>query len=176
VNVRKGKNPARPVGRPSGPAFFLIIRGPLGSGKTTIAHAVAETLGAAIVSIDEILELDEWDGGSQTLFLRANVVAAERARERLTRGLPVVVDGNFYWKDVIDDLLERLPFPHRIFTLKVPLEVCIERDKGRALSYGEEGAKEVFAKVTSFECGIPIDATRSIPDVVREIRSHTPSR
>jgi predicted kinase len=155
-------------------SFFLIVRGPLGAGKTTIARALAQDLGAEVVSIDEILELQEWDGGSEALFLAANVVAADRARALLVRGVAVVVDGNFYWERAIQDLEGRLPFPHEVFTLKVPLEVCIERDRLRSPSYGEEAAREVFEKVAQVECGVPIDGTRGIADIVQDVRSRLP--
>jgi hypothetical protein len=162
--------------RPPGRAFLLIIRGPLGSGKTTVSRAVARALRARVVSIDEILELYEWDGGSLRLFLRANRVAALRARRELARGVPVVVDGNFYWKRAIDDLLGRLPFPSRVFTLRVPLRVCIARDRARALSYGKEATRLVFAKVNRFEYGIPVDGTRPLAEIVRRIRVASPPR
>ena len=155
-------------------SFFLIVRGPLGAGKTTIARALAQDLGAEVVSIDEVLELQEWDGGSEALFLAANVVAADRARALLLRGVPVVVEGNFYWERAIQDLAGRLAFPHEVFTLKVPLEVCLERDRLRSPSYGEEAAREVFEKAARVECGVPIDGTRGVADIVRDVRSRLP--
>jgi adenylate kinase family enzyme len=155
-------------------SFFIIIRGPLGAGKTTIALSLAHEVGAEVVSIDSILESWEWDGGSESLFLKANVVGAQKGRAILERETPVIFDGNFYWRSVIEDLVARLPFDHRIFTLTVPLEVCIERDKARSLSYGEEGARAVFAKVTSFNYGISIDAIGDVTSVVSAIRAQLP--
>jgi predicted kinase len=93
-------------------SFYLIVRGPLGAGKTTVARAVAERLGARVVSIDDLLDRFEWDGGSERLFRKANAVAAEQASEWLERGVPVVVDGNFYWPRLLAELQERLPYPH----------------------------------------------------------------
>ncbi len=162
----------RGTSRSVAPAPFLVLRGPLGAGKTTIADAVARSIGGEVVSIDPILERWEWDGGSEALFLRANEVAATIARGRLEAGVPVVFDGNFYWRSAIDDLLERLPFPHAVFSLKAPIEVCIERDGRRPHSYGEAETRAVFAKVVSFEYGIPIDAARPVDALVRDIRTH----
>jgi len=155
-------------------SFFVIIRGPLGAGTTTVAHSLADEVGAEVVCIDPILESWEWDGGSESLFLRANVVAAQKGRVILGRGIPVIFDGNFYWRSVIDDLVARLPFDHRVFTLKVPLQVCIERDRARSHSYGEEGAREVFEKVARFDYGVSIDAAGNVPSVVSAIRAQLP--
>jgi tRNA uridine 5-carbamoylmethylation protein Kti12 len=154
----------------------VILRGPLGSGKTTIARSAALEFGAEVVSIDEILELDEWDGGSEKLFLRANLIAAKRARGHLARGVPVIVDGNFYWKSAIEDLVGRVRAPHWVFTLELPLRTCIERDRGRPQPYGAEATRAVFRKSTRFRYGIPLDARRPIPAVVDEIRALIESR
>lgn len=155
---------------------FLIIRGPLGAGKTTIAKAVALALGGETIAIDPILERWEWDGGSESLFLKANQVAGELALRLLERGVPVVFDGNFYWKSAIEDLQGRLPFPNAVFTLKVPLGLCVERDRGREPSHGEENVREVFEKATRFEAGTPVDGTRLVPQVVKEITRHLLTR
>ncbi len=154
-------------------SYYVIIRGPLGVGKTTISDALARSISADIISIDKIADKD-WDGGTVLLYVRANRVAAERARRALARGTPVVFDGCFYWKTQISDLERRLPFPHEVFTLKAPLSVCIERDSGRKLVFGTEAAEQVYRKVTRFEYGVPIDATQDIAVTVREIRSRLP--
>ena len=155
-------------------SYYLIIRGPLGAGKTTVAHALGEALGAEVISIDGLLELQEWDGGSEELFLRTNELAAGTARAHLARGTPVVLDGNFYWASALDDLARRLPFPHETFTLRVPLATCIARDRLRPLSYGEEATQEVFEKVARVDRGIPIDGEQDLGRIVRAIRAHLP--
>jgi predicted kinase len=152
----------------------LIVRGPLGSGKTTVSHVLADELGAEVLSIDEILELDSWDGGSESLFLRANAGAAERAGLLLRRGTPVIFDGNFYWESAIDDLERRLPYPRAVFSLEVPLATCVERDSGRSPSYGAEATAEVFEKVERVRRGIPIDGSGELRATVRAVRACLP--
>ena len=155
-------------------SYYVVVRGPLGVGKTTVSRALARTIGAVVVSIDEIAD-KEWDGGSVRLYVRANGVAATKARRALTGGIPVVFDGCFYWRTQIQDLERRLPFPHEVITLRAPLSVCIRRDSGRKVVHGAEAAEQVYRKVTRFEYGTPIDATRDTATTVREIRSHLPS-
>jgi len=166
-------------------SYFVVIRGPLGVGKSTIAEKVARTLGAEHLSIDQILEekgLEEWDEDRISLksFLRANTFAVDAARALLEKGKPVVFDGNFYWKPAIDDLLGRLEFPHLVFTLEAPLDVCIERDRHRPRtapgkeprageSLGEEATRQVYAMVVQVPYGIAIDATGSTEDTTKAV-------
>jgi len=155
--------------------FYVVIRGPLGVGKTTIAERLAKEVWGELISIDRILEEhDLWESGRLSEFLRANAFAVERARRSLEKGTPVVFDGNFYWKTQIGDLLDRLDYVHFVFTLQAPLRVCTERDRARDKPYGRLAAREVFAKSTRFEYGIGVDATRPIDSVLRAIRSHLP--
>jgi predicted kinase len=174
--------------------YFVVIRGPLGVGKSTVAERLAKEIGGEHVAIDRILEengLEEWDEDRISLksFLRANAVAAERAQKPLENGVPVVFDGNFYWKEAIEDLLDRLPFPHWVITLEAPLSLCIERDRQRPRtqegaepragdSLGVEAATQVYHMVSQVRYGIAVDATGSVgatvTSILRQIRADGP--
>ena len=170
---------ARPAARSpdlSPEAYYVIVRGPLGAGKTTVARALAEAIRGRVVSIDEILETLEWDGGSERLFLRANDRAAAEARDAAAAGRPVVFDGNFYWRRVIDDLARRLGWPHVVVTLRVPRSICVVRDRDRPHSYGATAVRDVYARVARVRAGIPIDATGSVAQTVDRIRAWLPRR
>ena len=148
----------------------MVIRGPLASGKSTISQRLAAKIGAVVISIDKIAD-PEWDGGSVRLYLRANEVAARIARAALARGDPVIIDGCFYWKTAIRDLEERLPFPHVVVTLRVPLSVCVRRDAGRRVVHGAEAAEQVYRKVHRFDYGVPIDGTGTVTQTVATVRA-----
>jgi predicted kinase len=151
-------------------SYYVLVRGPLGSGKSTISKRLAQELGAEYISIDRILDdRGLWDSGRLSEFLRANEFAVEQARGFLDKGTPVIFDGNFYWKSQISDLTRRLRFPHHIFTLEVPLEVCVERDSHRDPPHGREATEQVFAKTTRFIAGTGIDGTRPVEQVVSAI-------
>ncbi|MGP8159402.1 MAG: AAA family ATPase [Thermoplasmata archaeon] len=154
--------------------FYVLIRGPLGVGKSTVAKRLAGKVEAEYISIDRILDergLETWYRGyvSQRSFLRANAYAVRRARPFLQNGRPVIFDGNFYYKSQIEDLIGQLDCRHYVFTLKAPLSLCIKRDGRRVPPYGREAARAVYAISTGFECGIGIDATRSVERVVDDI-------
>lgn len=162
-------------------SYYIVIRGPLGVGKTAVSQDLVARIGASYVSIDAILDepgVEEWDDGagyySERCFVRANEIAVGRTRSYLDHGNPVVFDGNFYWKSEIADLISRLNFPHYIFTLKAPLELCVQRDGLRDPPHGREATESVYAKSTEFDWGVGIDATRSVEAVVREIASYLP--
>ncbi|MCI4347903.1 MAG: ATP-binding protein [Thermoplasmata archaeon] len=161
--------------------YYVVIRGPLGIGKSTVSERLAKATGAEQVSVDRILEepgVDEWDDEaghySERCFLRTSELAAERAKYFLDGGTPVIFDGNFYWRSQIADLVTRLSFPHYVFTLKAPLALCVQRDSQRDAPHGREATESVYAKSTEFDWGVGIDATQSVADTVSRILAHLP--
>lgn len=161
-------------------SFYVIIRGPLGCGKSTIAERISKKLKAEYIPIDTILDehnlTKEWEDGyiSQKSFIKANEIVTPKAKLFLKRGTAVVFDGNFYWKSQIDDLIKRLDFPHYIFTLKAPLKVCIERDKNRNKIHGEDAVRAVYKKSTEFDYGTAIDINRPLEECITDILSYLP--
>jgi len=157
--------------------FYIIIRGPLGIGKSTIAERLSKELKAKYVPIDRILDehdltRDKEEGYiSQRSFKKVNEIAVKRVKRKLENGNPVVFDGNFYWKSQIEDLIERLDFPHYVFTLNASLEACIKRDAERAKTHGKDAAEAVYKKSTSFTHGETINTEgKNVDDVVNEIK------
>ena len=166
------------------PSYAVLIRGPLGVGKTTVARTVAAALGAGYVSIDRILDepgVEQWtdDRIPPESFLEVNRRALERSAGARARGRAFVFDGNFYYQVQIDDLVQRLGVPSAIVTLCAPLAVCVARDAGRATSLGAGAARDVFAMVAGVDAGVPVDATGSVADtvaaVLRAIRDRVPA-
>jgi predicted kinase len=155
-------------------SFFAVLRGPLGAGKTTLAERLAHCLGGQVVSIDRILEvndLERWEDGyvSEGSFLRANRFALTAAEPLLRHGTPVVFDGNFYWRSVVLDLLQRLTYPGVVFTLHLPMELCAVRDAGRPRPLGPEAVRDVYRKVATFDYGIGIDASGTVDETVSRL-------
>ncbi|MCX6750163.1 MAG: AAA family ATPase [Candidatus Pacearchaeota archaeon] len=163
--------------KPNNLGYYLIIRGPLGCGKSTISKELAKELNAEYIAVDRVLDehnlTNDWEDGyiSKKSFLKVNEIVSERAKKLLNHSKPVIFDGNFYWKSCIDDLISRLNYSHYVFTLKAPVETCIKRDEERGKTHGEDAARAVYEKSTSFGYGIPIETKgKSVEETLSMIR------
>src|SRR3989338_9747631 len=158
-------------------AYCVIIRGPLGVGKTTIARKLAKALHGKYISIDSLLEKQGLDKVDKTLnrillanFVKAADPAIPELKSAVKKGRVIVFDGNFYHKKQIDHLRKSLGCRFHIFTLKAPFEVCIKRDSGRKKPYGRKAAKEVFDLVSKFASGMSINTKNKTPaEVTKEV-------
>ena len=160
--------------------YYVIIRGPLGSGKSTVAKELAKILNAKYIAVDEVLDVNnltaDTEGGyiSQKSFLKANKIVAKDACDILNKGGAIVFDGNFYWKSQLDDLMQKLRFQHYAFSLEAPLNVCIKRDSERAKPHGANATQAVYKKSTEISYGITINADRPVDQCVNDILSNLP--
>ena len=163
-------------------SYYIIIRGPLGSGKSTISEKLAQLLDAKHVHIDEVLEkygLDKMPPDAPCIpaenFIKANEIVLPEAKELLSGGKVVIFDACFYHKEVIEHLVKNLPYEHYIFTLKAPLELCVQRDSERSKTHGEGAAWAVHSLVSRFDYGTNIDVTGGLEDTIKAILSHLPT-
>lgn len=164
-------------------SYCIIIRGPLGVGKTTVARALARRIRAVYISIDGLLAehgLDQVEEGKYIPvenFIKANELAMPDAKARLSAGDMVIFDGNFYYQEPIEHLIQHLPGECYAFTLKAPLTTCITRDSQRARVYGEGAATAVYNLVSRFDYGINIDTDgKTAAQVVQDIVAYLPVR
>ncbi len=136
---------------------IIVIRGPLGVGKTTISKLLAEKLRAEYLSVDEILNkngLDGPDGISVENFLKANEIIFKLVNnsEKI-----FILDGNFYYREQINDLKQKIGDQIIFFTIISPLEKCLERDTRREKSLGEASTRFVYEITTKITEGFEID-------------------
>ena len=163
-------------------SYLVIIRGPLGVGKTTVSKTLAKKLGALYVSIDEVLnensldQIDEKEGGiSVKSFLKGNEIVLPEIRQALQSDRTVVIDGCFYHKEQIQHFLDHLEAESHVFTLKAPVETCIGRDAERKKTYGEDAARAVHMFVSKFDYGTVIDTEgKTLKDTISEIFQQLP--
>ena len=161
--------------------YYVIIRGPLGCGKTTIAKALIKKIGATLFEVDDnfakypnsIKEPREKGYISQKTFLKINKIMIPEAQKTLDMGKIVVFDGNFYWKSSVEDLIKKLKYPHYVFTLAASLEKCVYRDANRKNKLGKDAVKAVYKKTNSFDYGIKINMeNKTTGEIVNEILNH----
>jgi len=163
-------------------SYFIIIRGPLGSGKTTLAKKLAKELKAVYIPIDSILEKHRLDKVKTEKwiplknFIKANKIILPEAKKLLKNNKIVIFDACFYHKEQIKDLIKNLPYKNYIFTLKAPLEVCIKRDSKRSKNLGKAATKAVHKLVSRFDYGINIDITKPLNKAIKEVLSYLPKK
>ena len=165
-------------------SYFIIIRGPLGVGKSTIAKILANELNGKYIDIDRILKengLDKMKINAECIpvenFIKADSLILPEIKKKLNKGQPVIFDACFYHKTHIEHLLKNLNFPYYIFTLKAPLEVCIKRDSKRDNVLGIGAAKAVYYLVSRFDYGIKIDTNnKTALKTVKEILKYLQDR
>ncbi len=155
--------------------FYIIIRGPLGVGKSTISRKLAEELKAEYISIDKVLSENKLDQVEcdipENNFIQANDAIIPKAQELLSKGTPIIFDGNFYFYRQISHLIENLEGRHYVFTLSASLETCLQRDRNRENNCGELAAKAVYNLVSRVRYGQSIDTeNKSTEQVVKEIK------
>jgi len=164
-------------------SYFIIIRGPLGSGKTTISKQLSKILGAEHISIDKILDENKLDKSDPEVggipvdnFIKANEIILPTVKEKLSKDQVVIFDACFYYKEPIEHLIKNLPYPHYEFTLKLPVEECIKRDSIRNLVYGEGAARAVHSMVSRFDYGEIIDVSGDLDSGIKQILSFLPKQ
>ena len=156
--------------------LLIIIRGPLGVGKTTISQLLAQKLSADYYSVDDILAKNNLDIVDENLgcipeknFLKVNQIITQKI---IQNNQSVIIDGNFYYQNQIADLIKNIPFQSFVYTLTAPLEVCIKRDSERPNSHGIDATTAVFNLVSQFNYGEIIDISNlTIDDSVNQIYS-----
>ena len=161
-------------------SYLILIRGPAGVGKTTIAKLLAKELSTECIHIDKVLKKhgleyikdEKWVPPEN--FLKVNGIIESDTKKKLKGGKIVIIEGNFYQKEVIEDILKKIKCEHYFFDLKADVKECIERDKTRK-SIGPDSIKAVHDLVSEFEHGQLIDtAGKTAKEVIKEIISYLP--
>jgi len=155
-------------------SYFVIIRGPAGVGKSTISRLLAKKIKAEIIHFDEVMNTlgldyipgDKWIPLNK--FLKADKIKIPEFINKLKKGTNLIIDGNFYHKEHIEDIINNLDFPNKVFTLKADMQECIKRDQTRKGELGEQATKDVFKLVSAFDYGIDIDTNKKTPEEIAD--------
>jgi len=136
---------------------LIIIRGPLGVGKSTISKLLAKKINAEYLSLDKILKdnnLEGTNGIPLKNFLKSNAIIFKLITDSEES---FIIDGCFYYQEQIDNLQEKFENKIIIFTLISNVEKCIERDSRREKVYGEGSTRFVHIITTKIKAGHEID-------------------
>ena len=185
-----------------GPAPLIVVRGLMGSGKSTVARALAERIGAECLSTDEVRREmfgssdtpAEFGGGNYTDEKRRRVyeVLWSRATERLAAGLAVVLDGTFLAAEDQRrgvDVATARKLPALVVNCTCPADVAKQRITRRVAAGGDasEARPELFDAQQARDeptpaelSAISIDTTQppevNLEQIVAEIGNLAPRR
>ena len=95
---------------------------------------------------------------------KSNDIILEEARQAHAGGKPVVIDGNFYHKEQIEQLFHALGDETVVITLRASVETCLVRDAAREKPYGEDATRVVHMFVSRFDYGTIIDTENQTVD------------
>src|SRR3989338_2658833 len=151
---------------------LIIIRGPLGVGKTTVSKLLSQNLHLEYLSLDQIVDDNKLvpansDGIPLESYLKANQIILDLAKNNKNS---FIIDGCFYYQEQLDDLVKKFDNNVEIFTLTSHVDKCIERDSKREKVYGEDSARFVHMITTKIQAGHEIDNTNlTVEETVEKI-------
>ncbi len=162
--------------------YYIIIRGPAGAGKTTIAGKLAGKIKGRHVCFDKIMRkngLDKIEGKGikQANFIKVNELVIPGALKMLKKNRVVVFDGCFYHRPQLRHLIKNLPYRHFVFTLRASLEDCIKRDGKRKGSskIGKRNVEAVHELCSKFDYGTVVNTEgKTAEQTTAEITSRLP--
>lgn len=150
-------------------SFYIIIRGPAGIGKTTVAKLLARRLHAFCISFDDI-RTRHGIGLSEKQRIKANEVAIPIAKKKMLHGIPVIFDGVFYHSSQLKHLQKNLPYPGFVFSLSGSVNDVVARDtkrRGKA-KLGRSKISNFYPVVAKFKPGTIIYTSGKTPKEIAE--------
>jgi|SRR3989338_5582708 len=155
--------------------YYIIVRGPAASGKSTVSKNLAEHLNAHYIELDKVREKHKLRSRIRDR-LKANQIIIPQIKRLVEEGKIVVIDDVFYQKRPLNHLIESLPYDHIVFTLKAPLEFVLERNMSREKNIPRKMVKDAWRMAMSFDHGIVIDNTMKFSRTLEKIISYIPRR
>jgi predicted kinase len=154
---------------PRGEPLFVVVNGPPGSGKTTLAEELASDLGLPLLSKDAIKEalMDEWEvpdiETSRQLGQAAMTSLIEAARDS---PIGAVLEANFMRSLAVSEIRQLQGHVVEVFC-RCPRELCLVRYRERSSDRhpGHLDAERSAADIWNDETTAPIAGGWKIVEV-----------
>jgi adenylylsulfate kinase len=137
--------------------MIILLCGPPGAGKTTIARMLAKRRGAVLLSTEEF---------KRRAYSRLMREVRKRAGEEL------VLDGTFYrraWRDEVKELANSIRTPLLVVLVKSSLQTSLLRDARREKPVGERAVRIIHAEFEEPEADLVIDSEKLTPEEAVEL-------
>jgi shikimate kinase len=147
---------------------IVLITGPIGAGKSTVAAMLAARLGAPVTDLDDLFFADVGAG-----WLAARAQQADQVEAWLAAGEPVVVVHGPFATGAERAALDALGRNTTLVLLDVPFDVALERvtdDPGRGASRLPDflrGTHDAFAQLRpAIPADLAYDTTVMTPEAI----------
>jgi uncharacterized protein len=171
----------------AGAVRLAVVGGGPGTGKTTLSHALADQVGAAVISTDEVRHAMQQSGAisgearvlNTGLYSDENVVAVysevlRQARIHLANGRSVILDGTWrdpYRRDQVRELAIQTYAAVLELQCETPLSTAANRVAARPTRGFSDATPEIATALADGSQQWPeahhIDTSRSIAESVR---------
>lgn len=145
----------------------IILRGPSGVGKSTIAHLIQEKLGKnwTVIDVDKFKHYMPMKEGQSNRAERSKIahdVSNFFAKQMYDKGYDVILE-EMYKKTYNDVLVEFLETNHMQYLkvyLDAPIDLVVERAKVREKEVPDDEIRRHFSEIEPYSDDFVIDTTK----------------
>ena len=155
---------------------IIVIRGPSGVGKTSVALRLSDYIHAEYFSFDEVMKLHELDADVEGIIPIANFIKANEiifSEIKTTAADVCILDCSLYHKEHLEDIQKRADescITMSVFTMDASLVVCQKRNSTSRTAKPNEKIEKIHSAVHALITGIVVPTRdKTVRDIVGEI-------
>lgn len=169
-------------------SYLIIVRGGADTGKTTLVNKLKKELNARVFHLGNTIRkynLNKYKKHNLHVDKNGKWIPKENYIEAIDILLPkiisllnnnekVIIEDNFYHKEVIKYLIKKTSFKTYVFSLKTDINTCMKRE-GKRKKLTPEKIMQSNKLTNRFKYGYVIDTTKMSPEeVVHKVLSSLP--